>query len=148
MTRQRRRQQPDAERGAIGVFLAVLVPGLLLIIGLAVDGGAKVAATQRANAIADEAARAGGQALDISAALDGRIQLDPAAAVAAAQDYLDRNDVQGAVTVVDGDTLYVTTTISEPTTFLGLVGITTMTVEGSGTADLISGTGQNGGAGP
>ena len=146
MTSQRRRQQPDAERGAIGVFLVVLVPGLLLIIGLAVDGGAKVAATQRANAIADEAARAGGQGLDVSAALDGRIQLDPAAAVAAAQDYLDRNDVQGAVTVVDGDTLQVTTTISEPTTFLGLIGISTLTVEGTGTADLI--TDQRGGEGP
>jgi Flp pilus assembly protein TadG len=148
MTSQRRLHQPHAERGAIGVFLAVLVPGLLLIIGLAVDGGAKVAATQRANAIADEAARAGGQALDVSAALTGQVQVDPAAAVAAAQDYLDRNDVQGAVTVVDGDTLQVTTTITQPTTFLGLVGITALTVEGSGTADLVTGTGQGGGAGP
>ncbi|WP_409328910.1 pilus assembly protein TadG-related protein [Trujillonella humicola] len=149
MTLQRRRQQADAERGAISIFLVVLVPGLLLIIGLAVDGGAKVAATQRANAIADEAARAGGQALDVSAALAGQIQLDPAAAVAAAQDYLDRNDVQGAVTIVDGDTLQVTTTISEPTTFLGLIGISTLTVEGTGTADLTTtGDGQNGGAGP
>ena len=148
MTSQRRRQQPDAERGAIGVFLVVLVPGLLLIIGLAVDGGAKVAATQRANAIADEAARAGGQALDVAAALSGQVRVDPGAAVAAAQDYLDRNDVAGAVTVVDGDTLQVTTTISEPTTFLGLIGISTLTVKGTGTADLISGTGQNGGAGP
>ena len=146
MTSQRRRQQSEAERGAIGVLLAVLVPGLLLIVGLAVDGGAKVAATQRANAIADEAARAGGQALDVSAALAGQIRVDPAAAVAAAQDYLDRNDVQGAVTVVDGDTLQVTTTISEPTTFLGLIGISTLTVEGSGTADLI--TDSSGGAGP
>ena len=148
MTSQRRRQQSDAERGAIGVFLVVLVPGLLLIIGLAVDGGAKVAATQRANAIADEAARAGGQALDVSAALTGQVRVDPAAAVAAAQDYLDRSDVAGSVTVVDGDNLQVTTSITEPTAFLGLVGITAMTVEGSGTADLISGTGQNGGAGP
>ena len=146
MTRHRRHQQPDAERGAIGVFLAVLVPGLLLIIGLAVDGGAKVAATQRANAIADEAARAGGQALDVSAALTGQVRVDPAAAVAAAQDYLDRNDVQGAVTVVDGDTLQVTTTITESTTFLGLIGISSLTVEGSGTADLI--TDESGGAGP
>ncbi|MCF6737570.1 hypothetical protein [Blastococcus sp. KM273129] len=148
MTGYHRRRRPDGDRGAIGVFLAVLVPGLLLIIGLAVDGGAKVAATQRANAIADEAARAGGQALDISAALAGQVQVDPTAAVAAAQDYLDRNDVQGAVTVVDGDTLYVTTTITQPTTFLGLIGISTLTVEGSGTADLITGTGQNGEAGP
>ena len=148
MTSQRRRQQPDAERGAIGVFLVVLVPGLLLIIGLAVDGGAKVAATQRANAIADEAARAGGQALDVSVALTGQVRVDPAAAVAAAQEYLTRNDVPGAVTVVDGDTLRVTTTISRPTTFLGLIGISTLTVEGSGTADLITGPGQNGGAVP
>ena len=148
MTSQRRRQQPDAERGAIGVFLVVLVPGLLLIIGLAVDGGAKVAATQRANAIADEAARAGGQALDVSAALTGQVRIDPAAAVAAAQDYLTRNEVPGAVTVVDGDTLRVTTTITEPTTFLGLIGISTLTVEGSGTADMVTGTGQDGGAGP
>ena len=148
MTLHHRHQQPDAERGAIGVFLAVLVPGLLLIIGLAVDGGAKVAAAQRANAIADQAARAGGQALDVAAALTGQVQVDPTAAVAAAQDYLDRNDVRAAVTVVDGDTLQVTTTTTPPTTFLGLIGISTLTVEGSGTADLITGTGQNGGAGP
>ncbi|GAB3314335.1 hypothetical protein GCM10027451_29170 [Geodermatophilus aquaeductus] len=144
-TRQRQRRA-DAERGAISVFLAVLVPGLLLIIGLAVDGGAKVAATQRANAVADEAARAGGQALDVAAALAGQVQVDPAAAVAAAQDYLARTGVQGAVSVVDGDTLQVTTTLTEPTTFLGLIGIATLTVEGTGTADLI--TVQNGGAGP
>jgi Flp pilus assembly protein TadG len=145
----------DAERGAIGVFLAVLVPGLLLIIGLAVDGGAKVAATQRANATADEAARAGGQALDVPAALAGQVRVDPAAAVAAAQDYLARSDVQGTVTVVDGDTLLVTTVVTEPTTFLGLVGISTLTVAGSGTADLVTadlvtgtGTGTDGGVGP
>ena len=84
MTTLTRLRRPSCERGAIGVFLAVLVPGLLLIIGLAVDGGAKVAATQRANAIADEAARAGGQALDVSAALTGQVRIDPAAAVAAA----------------------------------------------------------------
>jgi Flp pilus assembly protein TadG len=137
-----------AERGAVSIFLAVLVPGLLLIIGLAVDGGAKVAATQRANAIADEAARAGGQAIDVSAALAGQVRVDPAAAVAAAQDYLTRNAVQGAVTVVDGDTLQVTTTITQPTTFLGLIGISALTVEGSGTADLITETDQDGGAGP
>ncbi len=148
MTLQRPREQPDAERGAISMFLVVLVPGLLLIIGLAVDGGAKVAATQRANAIADEAARAGGEALDVSAALTGQVRVDPAAAVSAARAYLARNDVPGVVTVVDGDTLRVTTTITEPTTFLGLIGISTLTVEGSGTADLITGTGQNGGAGP
>ena len=137
MTSQRRRQQPDAERGAIGVFLVVLVPGLLLIIGLAVDGGAKVQATQRANAIADEAARSGGQAIDVSAALAGDLRVDVPAAVAAAQDYLARSGVQGRVTAVDGDTLQVTTSINEPTTFLGVIGISSFTVQGTGTADLV-----------
>src|SRR3954471_16056138 len=144
MTPRERLQGEDAERGALSVFLAVLVPGLLLIIGLAVDGGAKVAATQRANAIADEAARAGGQALDVSAALTGQVRVDPAAAVAAAQDYLDRTDVPGPVTVLGGDTVHGTIPLPEPTSFLGLIGISTPTVEGSGTADLISGPGQNG----
>jgi Flp pilus assembly protein TadG len=146
MTGPTRLRRPQSERGAVGVFIAILVPGLLLVIGLAVDGGAKVSATQRANAIADEAARAGGQALDVSAALAGQVQVDPDAAVAAAEDYLDRNGVQGVVTVVDGDTLQVTTTITEPTAFLGLIGISTLTVEGTGTADLISD--QNGGPAP
>ena len=148
MNARQRGRRTDAERGAISVFLAVLVPGLLLIIGLAVDGGAKVAATQRANAIADEAARAGGQALDVSSALAGQVRVDPAAAVAAAEGYLARNDVSGAVTVVDGDTLQVTTTITEPTAFLGLVGITEFTVEGTGTADLVHDSTLTGRTGP
>lgn len=144
MTTPRRptRLRPDrlrGERGSLSVLMAALVPGLLLIIGLAVDGGAKVQATQRANAIAEEAARAGGQAVDRSAALAGEIRLDVPAAVAAAQAYLDRSDVPGTVTVIDADTLRVTTTITEPTIFLGLIGITTMTVDGSGTADLVTG---------
>ena len=134
----RRRGRPRGERGSLSVLLAVLVPGLLLIIGLAVDGGAKVQATQRANALADEAARAGGQAIDRSAALAGEVRVDTAAAVAAAHAYLDRNDVRGTVNVIDADTLSVTTTITEPTIFLGLIGITTMTVDGSGTADLVT----------
>lgn len=128
---------PQGDRGSLSVLMVVLVPGILLAIGLAVDGGAKVQATQRANAIADEAARAGGQALDRPAALGGDVTLDVAAAVAAAQDYLTRNDVLGTVTVTGGNTLQVSTTITEATIFLGVIGIDTMTVEGSGTAELV-----------
>ncbi len=144
MTAPEQHRPAAGERGSLAVFLAVLVPGLLLVIGLAVDGGAKVAATQRANAVADEAARAGGQALDVAAALTGQLRVDPAAAVTAAQDHLARSGVPGAVTVVDGDTLQVTTTLTEPTAFLGLVGITEFTVEGTGTADLVPDIGRAG----
>lgn len=127
----------SGDRGSLSILAVVLIPGLLIIIGLAVDGGAKVQATQRANAVADEAARAGGQALDRSAALDGNVTLDVALAAAAAQDYLAAAGVPGSVAVVDGDTLLVTTTVTEPTVLLDLVGIETMTVTGSSTADLV-----------
>lgn len=125
------------ERGSISVLAAALVPGLLLIIGLAVDGGAKVQATERADAVAEEAARAGGQALDQAAALRGQVRVDPPAAVVAAQAYLDRTHVAGTVTVVDGHTLTVDTTVEQPTAFLDLIGVRTFTVHGHGTAELV-----------
>lgn len=126
------------DRGSLSLMMVVVFPGLLLMIGLAVDGGAKVQATQRANAIADEAARAGGQILDRGAALgSGGYVVDPAAAVAAAEAYLAANDVPGSAAVVDGDTLLVTTTITTETIFLSAMGIDTMTVTGSGSADLV-----------
>ena len=127
----------SGDRGSLSILTVVLIPGLLMIIGLAVDGGAKVQATQRANAVADEAARAGGQALDRSAALGGGVTLAVAAAVSAAQAYLAAADVPGSVAVVDGDTLLVTTTVTQDTVLLDLVGISTMTVTGSSTADLV-----------
>jgi hypothetical protein len=133
----RRPTHADTERGSISVFLTILVPGLFLIVGLAVDGGAKVAALQRADAVAEEAARAGGQALDIAGALNGNVRVDPASAVTAAQNYLSRSGVEGSVDVLDGETLRVTTTLTEPTVFLGLVGIDTFTVHGTGTAALV-----------
>ena len=97
---------------------------------------------------AGEAARAGGQAIDVTAALAGDVRIDPAAAVAAAQDYLARNDVAGSVDVLDGDTLQVTTTVTEPTVFLGLIGIDSFTVHGAGTAELVVTANAQGRAGP
>lgn len=143
MSTRLRPRGPLTERGSVSVLFAVLVPGLLLIIGLAVDGGAKVQAVQRADAIAEEAARAGGQAIDRSAALAGDLRVDVPAAVTTAQDYLRRNDVHGTVRVIDGETLQVRTTISQPTVFLGVLGITTMTVHGSGIAHLVTDSGLN-----
>ena len=136
-TFRRSRDRLRDERGSISVLAAVLVPGLLLIIGLAVDGGAKVQAIERADAVAEEAARAGGQALDQAAALRGQVRVDPPAAIAAAQAYLHRSSVAGTVTVVDRHTIAVDTTVEQPTVFLDLIGVRTFTVHGHGTAELV-----------
>lgn len=139
---RRSRDRLGDERGSISVLAAALVPGLLLIIGLAVDGGAKVQAIEHADAIAEEAARAGGQALDQAAALRGQVRVDPPAAVAAAQTYLHHTGVAGTVTVVDGHTLTVDTTVEQPTVFLDLIGVRTFTVHGHGTAELVLASGR------
>ncbi|MGW7362927.1 pilus assembly protein TadG-related protein [Streptomyces sp. NPDC054841] len=129
------------DRGGVTVFVAVCVVALIGIIGLAVDGGGKLRATERADYIATEAARAGGQAIDPAQAISGQaITVDPQAAQAAAQAYLGSAGVAGTVAVsADGKTLTVTTTDSYATKFLPVVGIGSLSVSGQGTATLLHG---------
>jgi len=134
-----RRRLDDA--GGITVFVAVCVIALIGIIGVAVDGGSKMRATERADYIAGEAARAGGQAIDPADAISGKaIVVDPQAASAAAQSYLRSAGATGTVSVSgDGKTLTVTVTGSYATSFLSAVGIDSLSVTGHGTATLLHG---------
>jgi hypothetical protein len=111
LDRVRHRLGTDAEAGSVTVFLAITVTGLLILVGLVADGGAKLRATQRADTIAAEAARTAGQAIET-----------------------------GTVTIApDGTTLEVTVTTSSPTVFLGLIGISTLSVTGHGQVALVHG---------
>lgn len=141
MTALRARLRTDPERGSVTVFFAISVLGLLLLIGLVADGGAKLRATQQAAATAAEAARAGGQALDTAAAANGETgHVDRALAIQAAQDYLTAAGATGTVTVSDDRTrLTVTVTRSAPTAFLSLIGINTLTVTAHAQAVLVGG---------
>ncbi|KQY48007.1 pilus assembly protein TadG-related protein [Cellulomonas sp. Root137] len=129
----------DPEAGSVTVFVAISVLGLLLLIGLVADGGAKLRATQRADSVAAEAARAGGQALDVPGAVSGSgTRVDRALAVQAATTYLRQSGHTGTVTVSDDRArLVVTVTDTAPTAFLSLIGISTLTVTGHGEARLI-----------
>jgi Flp pilus assembly protein TadG len=129
------------DRGGVTVFVAVCVFALIGIIGLAVDGGSKMRATERADYIAGEAARAGGQAIDPADAISGTaIDVDPQAAAAAAQSYLRSAGATGTVSVSgNGKTLTVTVTGSYDTKFLSAVGIDSLPVTGHGTATLLHG---------
>ena len=125
------------DRGSITLFVAVAMVGLLAVIGLIVDGSRAVQATENADAIAQEAARAGGQAVDPAAiAAGGQIAVTPEAATAAAQTYLASAGVTGEVTVIDGETLVVTVTIIQPTIFLGAIGKDSFVLEGHASATL------------
>ncbi|MEU0186731.1 hypothetical protein ABZ312_37105 [Streptomyces sp. NPDC006207] len=132
------------DRGGIAVFVAICTVAQLAIAGLVLDGGGKLRATERADALALEAARAGGQALDPAAAVTGTaIRVDPAAAQAAATEYLRQAGVHGTVTVSpDRSELTVTVDTTYATRFLPIIGIGSMDVTGHGAATLLHGVEQ------
>ncbi|MEV6198210.1 pilus assembly protein TadG-related protein [Streptomyces sp. NPDC051920] len=129
------------DRGGVTVFVAVCVIALIGIIGIAVDGGAKMAATERADYVAGEAARAGGQAIDPAQAVIGKaITVNPQDATAAAQAYLRSAGAVGTVQVSgDGKSITVTVNGSSDTAFLSAVGIGSLPVTGHASATLLHG---------
>jgi len=72
------------ERGSITPFVVIVSLAILMLAALVIDGGRQLNGKGRAIAYAQEAARAGAQAIDVT---DPRLDLVPAKALAAAQDY-------------------------------------------------------------
>lgn len=126
-----------ARRGAGGfaaAFVVVIFIAFIAVAGLAVDGGGAAATKARAQTIADEAARAGAGALDIAAfRADSVVVLDPAAAQAAATDWLAATGANGTVQASATD-VTVTVTADYATQLLGTAGLDTITVTATATA--------------
>jgi Flp pilus assembly protein TadG len=128
-----------ADRGSVSLFLVVAVLALFVAVGLVVDGGQKLRATQRADDAAAEAARAAVQSVQPGTTVRGQApQVDPAAAVRAAQAYLSAAGVSGTATAA-GDRVQVTTSSSFTPAFLSLIGLGTQTVTGRAEARLARG---------
>jgi Flp pilus assembly protein TadG len=123
--------------GAVSAPMAALLVVLLAVVGLAVDGVRAAQGVARADAIAEEAARAAGQALDPVALQGGRIALDTNSAVRAAQEYLAAAGVQGSVAVSAPQRVEVTVRISRPTVLLGLLGRPEIVSTGTAEAQLV-----------
>lgn len=122
------------EDGRVTPFVVVAVTGLLLVAGLVLDGGTALAARSRAIGIAEEAARAGCQQLDLVGFRAGQpLSLDLAAAEQAARTYLDVAGVTGTVTATGGE-VTVTATLTTRSQLLGVLGIGEFTVTGLGAA--------------
>nr|MDT0661192.1 hypothetical protein [Micromonospora sp. DSM 115978] len=137
---------PPAGRdtGRVSLFFAVSLTGLLVIIGLTFDGAGRLQAAQRAANVAAEAARTGGQAIDVGSAIAGGEKvLDEAAAEQAVVSYL--GDVDGAeLADVSFDEpgeqdITVVVAIDYDTLFLDLFGFPdTIEVTGTATARLLT----------
>ena len=124
----------EDEAGMVTAFVVIFTLALLVMAGLVLDGGLALSAKVQAIDGAQAAARAGAQAIDIPLYRStGQITLDPTQAAADAEAYLAQSGHTGTVTV-NGEQVTVTVTISQPTQLLSLVGVTHITVSGSGTA--------------
>ena len=132
-----RRTPRDA--GSVSVMVAVLVPALLLVLALLVDGSARLRVIARADALAAEAARAANTAVDTRGS---NVGVDTATAARTAADYLARVGHPGQATIAGSRAVRVTVTVTEPTP-IGLLG---GTVQATGTALAELGVGtRNGG---
>lgn len=122
------------DTGRVTAFVVVIVTAVLAFSGLVLDGGLALAAKVRAIGEAQEAARAGVQAIDLAAyRADGTLRLVPDQASTLARTYLTSTGDSGTVTVA-GNSVTVTVTTTQKTQLLGLLGIGSMTMTGSGSA--------------
>lgn len=124
----------QSERGSVSAFVVIMAVALVACAGLVVDGGRLVAGRTEAADHAENAARVGAQE---AADLRGEAwSINPAAASAAAQTYLDSHGVSGTV-AVSGRTITVTVTVSKTMTLLGVVGPSNRSVTATRAAELI-----------
>jgi hypothetical protein len=127
------------DEGQVMAFIVIITAAVVLFAGLVLDGGLALAAKIRALGEAQEAARAGAQALDLATyRQDGTVRLVPDQARELAQRYLDSTSDTGTVTVA-GDTVTVTVTAHQDTQLLDLAGLHTLTVTASGSAHPVRG---------
>lgn len=126
------------DRGSVAVFFILAVTSIALMVGLAVDYSGMIKARGHAYLVAGEAARAGGQQVDLTGAQTGAsVGVDPALAIAAATDYLGSAGTSGTADVdAGGEVLTVTTTETYEPRFLGAFGVGPLSVEGHGQARL------------
>jgi Flp pilus assembly protein TadG len=135
MSWKRRLRRDD---GSATVFVVIIVPVLLLCGGLVLDGGSALAGRARAMGEADEAARAGADAIDVTTyRTTGRIVLDAQRADAAATGYLSASGDEFRL-MVHSDSVTVTVTHREKTQLLNLGGIDSLATTSTATAHPVT----------
>lgn len=128
-----------SDDGSLSILVVGLAAALLMVAGLLYDGGQILTARREAFAVADNAARAGAQALDVATLrTSGTTRLDPPAASHAVRSYLDRVGHTGHVTV-EGDQVEVVVSVTVDLHLLSAVGLSTRTVTGTGQARAVRG---------
>jgi Flp pilus assembly protein TadG len=132
--------QDRGEQGTITVFVTIMAFALLVIAGLVYDGGVALAAKRRAINVAEQAARAGAQELDVPLLRStGAYQVDPGLAQQSASAYLSSVGYSGTV-AVNGNVVQVSNVPwSHDTFILGAIGVNNLGGSVQADARLIHG---------
>ncbi|CCH17758.1 pilus assembly protein TadG-related protein [Micromonospora lupini] len=131
--RQLREDRGSGTGWAAGMFLIGMLAAALII-----DGGAAMTMRVDARHVAQQAARAGADRIDLLLLRTaGTVQLDPVLAEAAATEYLAQ---VGATGTVSATTTLVTVTVTKTgsTPLLAAIGITTVTVSTTERAEPVT----------
>jgi hypothetical protein len=135
------------DRGTISIFVAISATFMLVFLGIVVDAGGRLRTKELADALAQEAARVGGQQIDQDSLLSGKGYLiNQKDACDAATFYL-RSDPRLAgdpdLQVVCPDpkqppssSVTISITMHYRTALLSLFNVSTLSVSGTGTAKL------------
>lgn len=130
-----------SEQGSVSALVAVVALGLVMVAGLAYDGGQIIAAQATARDLASNAARAGAQEIDLAELrATGTVLLDPDRAAEAATDYLALTGHSGRITV-DGGDITVSVDVRQPMRILPLPARTVAAVH---TATALTGPSDDG----
>lgn len=130
------KRHPDVtkDKGTFSTFTAIFALAVLLFAGLLIDGGLAIHGRQRALDVAEQAARAGADAIDVETLREtGEVVLDVGAECARVDLIMQQyDDIEaGDYECAEGaEEVQVTVTKTIETTFLSLIGINefTMTV--------------------
>ena len=123
------------EKGALATWTALVLPAFILCVGLGVDFSGHATSQQEARSIANEAARAGGQYLEVR---DGRARPDKYRAEQAANDYVAASSFTSTVTVSADGLISVRVRGEYTTQFLGMIGVDTLPLRATGNARVVS----------
>lgn len=125
------------DRGSLSPVVAILVLMIFLLAGLVIDGGRQLGARSRAVGYAQEAARAGAAAIELNT---NEASIDTTKAAAAVAEFcaeVRSNDpavTDCTTSELDTEHLQVRVRIDNKTTFLGMVGVTSLDANGVGIA--------------
>lgn len=129
---QHRPARPATDEGAVSLLVVLMATVVLVMMGLAVDVSGHIHAMQEARGLAREAARVGGQQLQLAPAMRGHATTaETGTAVAAANGYLAAAGVTGSAAVTGPATIRVEVTTTYQTRFLSIIGIGSLHATGS-----------------